>query len=103
MATQRPSTIYSEVDFKLRLIAHFRKVHDKCPQFPSTQLLMKDQTVRTHSEIREMIYAPEGLGLDRRARKFANRMVDRYDIKNWIAFCLGLPGSKPTVPPEIQP
>lgn len=81
--TRHHSTISNEIDFKLRLIAHFKKVYKKCVDDKSTRAMMVDQTVRTYNEVREMI-DPGGNGVDKVLSKVANKLADKYDVKSWI-------------------
>jgi hypothetical protein len=81
--TQPQSTI-SEIDFKLRLIAHFLKVHGKCDKFQSTQNLMIDQTIRTDHEIVLMIGENSKLNIK------VKKLAVKYGITGWVRECRDL-------------
>lgn len=53
--TRLQSTICNEIDFKLRCIAHFKKVHDKCVSDKAIQRQMLDQTVRADREVFQLV------------------------------------------------
>jgi len=76
----------SEIDFKLRLIAHFLKVHGKCDKFPSTQNLMIDQTIRTDHEIFLMI------GEDSKLNRRVGKLAEKYGITKWVRDCREMRG-----------
>lgn len=86
--TQHLSTIYNEIDFKIRCIAHFKKVFDKLPQDKGTREMMRDQTVRFYNDIKNFIHAPNGMGDDRKMARYAEKLAKKYDVRGWLSDCL---------------
>ena len=94
--TQLLSTIFNEIDFKMRCIAHFKKVAGKMPNDSTLQVMMRDQTYRSYLEIKTMLAEAKTLG------KRANKLVKKYDIKEWLDLCLIRPSTAPALGPENQ-
>lgn len=80
--TQHLLTISNEIDFKLRLIAHFKKVYDKCvgKDIP-TQHQMMDQTTRADKDIFNLVNGNPELN------KKAGQLLKKYDLRQWIEYC----------------
>lgn len=79
--TQHLLTIFNEIDFKLRMIAHFKKVHDKAVDDPSMRKLMIDQTIRQDDAVWDMVTANKELN------KKVGRLEKKYKLKEWFMLC----------------
>ena len=84
MATPHRLTI-SEIDFKIRCIAHFMKVYEKTVD-GSVRSQMLDQTVRANREIIALV------GESKTVSIAARKLRDKYDLKKFIALALGANG-----------
>ena len=92
------STTLDEINFKLILIAHYRKVYAKSKDHPATMLMMLEQTLRTYLEIKHML-----VGAPKPLLREANRLVRQYDAKPWLDYVLLRPDASPAIGPENEP
>ena len=81
--TAHHSTISNEIDFKLRCIAHFKKVYDKCVgKDIQIQRQMLDQTKRADADIFKLI---DG---DAKLNKVAGKLVKKYEVRAFIEYAI---------------
>ncbi len=86
--TQPLSTICNEIDFKLRLIAHFKKVYDKnVGKDAPIQRLMLDQTVRTDRELFNMVNTSNPK-TTKKLRQFADKTIKKLGIGPFIEYSI---------------
>jgi altronate dehydratase len=76
--TQPHSTILDDVQFKLKLIKHFEKVHAKCPTHPETLSQMIFQIEKAVSEIRDIVASNPA------STKAVNSLVKESGAGKWF-------------------